>query len=167
MMISSPLYGNLIDERADKYIYVDAASSTGVLGGVLLQKIGNSSERYVPESLNLEDEVHSLIYDHQLPYEPATLYTSLPIELPKPSLRKIVPPNVHKELPLLGYTEENVMDSFFWSVVSVLALYNCKLPTSIDELKSLAVKNLKSGTLNNKLKDFVFNLNYNDYANYL
>ena len=85
MMISSPLYGNLIDERADKYIYVDAASSTGVLGGVLLQKIGNSSEKYVPECLNLEDEVHSLIYDHQLPYEPAKLYTSLPIELPKPS----------------------------------------------------------------------------------
>ena len=42
MLTSSPLYGNLIDETAEKYIYVDAASSTGVLGGVLLQKIGKA-----------------------------------------------------------------------------------------------------------------------------
>jgi hypothetical protein len=38
MLIREPLFCNLIDEKAEKFLFVDDASSTGVLGSVLLQK---------------------------------------------------------------------------------------------------------------------------------
>ncbi len=32
MLLKEPLYGNLINEKAEKFLFVDAASSTGVWG---------------------------------------------------------------------------------------------------------------------------------------
>ena len=168
MLINEPLFGNLIDEKADKLLWVDAATSSGVLGAVLAQKIvGKSGEKLIPECLDLDDEVHRILFDKELKYEPVKLYTSLPIPIPKPTLLKTVPPNILREEKLLGFTEENVHDSFFWSTISILALYNCALPTSTLELRNMALKNLKKGILNNKLKDFVFNLNFQEYQNFL
>jgi hypothetical protein len=70
----------------------------------------------------------------------------LPIILPKPSALKTVPPNIMPPTPLLGFTNENWYDSFFWSTLSVLAFYGCSTPTTL-ELRSLAMKKLKSGIL--------------------
>ena len=42
LLTKEPLYCNLIDEKADKYLCVDAATSSGVLGAVLAQKIVKS-----------------------------------------------------------------------------------------------------------------------------
>ncbi len=47
MLIREPLFCNLIDEKAEKFLFVDAASSTGVLGSVLLQKIKGNNEKIV------------------------------------------------------------------------------------------------------------------------
>ncbi len=90
----------------------------------------------------------------------------------KPSGRrstlKTRPPNVLPEGKLLGYTEENVVDSFFWSTISTLAIYNCVLPKDTKEYRTLAVKKMRKGTiLNNKLKDFTFNLNYKNYQEFI
>ncbi len=115
----------------------------------------------------MENEVHQIIYDDCLPYEPCTLYTSLPIVLPKPSLRKTVPPNIGKEPPLLGFTPENVNDSFFWSTLSVLALYSGGMNETVRNLREKAVKVLKSSILNSQLKDFIFDMNWTNYNNYL
>jgi hypothetical protein len=38
LLTREPLFGNLIDEKAEKYLWVDAATSSGTLGAVLAQK---------------------------------------------------------------------------------------------------------------------------------
>jgi hypothetical protein len=168
LLTQEPLFGNLIDETADKYLWVDAATSSGVLGAVLAQKtFGKQNEKVVPDFLDLDDEIHRIIFDKELPYEPVTLYTNLPILLPKPSVLKTVPPKITIPEKLLGFSEENYHESFFWSTISILALYGCTIPKSTLELRQLALKKLKAGILNNKLKDFTFNLNYNAYKAYL
>ena len=91
MLIGEPLFGNLINEKAEKYLYTDASTSTSTMGAVLLQKIKGNNEKVVPECLDLEDEVHRIIYDKELPYEPVKLYTSLPIEKPTPTKIKTRP----------------------------------------------------------------------------
>jgi hypothetical protein len=123
--------------------------------------------KIVPEHLDLDNEVHRIIYDKNLPYEPVKLVTALPVEKVKPTAPKTIPPNVSKEEPLLGFTEENVVDSFFWSSISIIALYNGPLPESTKVYRMQAVKKLRQGVLNNKLKDFVFNLNINKYKEFI
>ena len=100
MLVSEPLFCNLINEKAEKLPFVDAASSTGVLGSVLLQKIKGNNEKIIPEHLDLDNEVHRIIYNKDLPYEPVKLVTSLPVIKVKPA----APPNVLKEERLLGFT---------------------------------------------------------------
>jgi len=92
MLINKPLFGNLIDERAEKFMFVDAASSTGVLGCTLAQRIKGHGEKIVPDCLDLDDEVHRIIFDKELSYEPVKLYTSLPIVLPAATAVKNHPP---------------------------------------------------------------------------
>ena len=113
MLVKEPLFGNLIDETAEKYLFCDAATSTNVMGAVLLQKIRGNGEKIVPNCLDLDNEVHRIIFDKELPYEPVKLHTSLPIIPAKATTPKTRPPNVLPEGKLLGYTEENVVDSFF------------------------------------------------------
>ena len=110
MLIREPLFCNLIDERAEKFLFVDAATSTGVLGSVLLQRIKGNNEKIIPEHLDLDNEVHRIIFDKDLPYEPVKLITSFPIVKLKPTAIKTIPPNVLKEERLLGYTEQNIVD---------------------------------------------------------
>ena len=86
MLISQPLFANLINEKAEKFLFCDAATKSGVMGAVLLQKIVGNKEKIVPSCLDLEDEVHRIIYDRELPYEPVKLYTALPIIMPKACL---------------------------------------------------------------------------------
>ena len=95
------------------------------------------------------------------------LFTSLPINLPKPSLRKTVPPNIEEEPALLGFSEANVVESFFYSTISILALYGCKSPGTPCDLRKLAVKQLKKGVLANKMRDFLFNLDTRAYNEFL
>lgn len=168
MLIKEPLFCNLIDEKAEKFLWVDAATSSGVLGAVLAQKLPDKNEAtYVPDYLDLDDEVHRYIFDHHLPYAPVKLHTKLPIDKPKVSIQKTQPPNILPNEPLLGFTPENAHDSLFWAIFSILSFYNCNLPKSILELRHLAVTHLRKGILNNKLKDFTFNLDYPSYQKFL
>ena len=170
MLITEPVFCHLIDEYAEKYLWVDAATGSGVLGAVLAQKVTpNSNTKVVPTVLDLDDPVHRLIFDKELQYEPATLYTETPIVLPKPSLRKTVPPVISQQKPLLGYTDENVHDSFFWSTLSILAIYGCVSKANLTplDLRKLAVTKAKEGILATKLLDFVFNLDKDKYHKFL
>ncbi len=64
LLTKGPLFNNLIDEQAEKFLWVDAASSSSVLGAVLAQKIKvDPSEKALSLSIDLEDEVHRMIYD--------------------------------------------------------------------------------------------------------
>jgi hypothetical protein len=58
MLIREPLFCNLIEEKTEKFLFVDAASSTWVLGSVLLQKIKGNKEKIVLEYSALDNEVH-------------------------------------------------------------------------------------------------------------
>jgi hypothetical protein len=168
LLTKTPLYCHLIDEKAEKYLWVDAATSSGVLGAVLAQRIkGENNEKVLPEFIDLTDPVHQILFDLELPYQPATLYTKLPIVLPKPSVKTTVPPKITPAEKLLGYTEENCHDSLFYSVLSVLAIYNCKPPGSILELREQTVKKLKSGILIRQLLDFTFSMNYDKLNEFL
>ena len=168
LLTSEPLYCHLIDEKADKYLWVDAATSSGVLGGVLAQRVmGQSGEKVLPNHLDLEDPVHQILFDMELPYIPCTLYTELPIVLPKPSLIKTIPPKIAPLEKYLGYKLEDVPNSFFWSVLSTLAIYNCNPPGSILELREQSVKKLKQGILSKQMLDFTFKMSYNEFNAFL
>ena len=104
MLMERPLFSHLIDETAENFLFVDAASSTGILGRVLVQKKkGVHASFAVPTELNLENKIHCIIYNKKMPHVPSMLFTSLPIELPKPSLRKTVPSSIGEEPALLGW----------------------------------------------------------------
>jgi len=168
MLISQPLFCNLIKENATKYLWVDAASTSGCLGAVLAQRIDeNDVDRYIPDSINLENPVHRIIYDNNLPYQPCKLYTSFPIQVPKVTLPKTIPPDISDLDPLHGFTDANVHDSLFWSIISQFVLYGCKIPTSTLELRKLATTELKKGILSIKLKDQQFNNNHSNYRTFL
>ena len=168
MLVSEPLFNHLIDERAPKYLWVDASTSSGVLGAVLAQKRqGVPDEKIVPSTLDLDDKIHRLIFDRELQYEPAQLYLKLPITLPKPSSVKTTPPKIHTLDNYLGFTAETVHDSFFLSTASILAIYNCKQVQSTKDLRVLAVKELKKGILALKMRDFLFDNNYGNYRQFL
>ncbi|MBG0744848.1 MAG: DDE-type integrase/transposase/recombinase [Cylindrospermopsis raciborskii KL1] len=170
MLIKEPVFCHLINERAEKYLWVDAATGSGVLGAVLAQKLQtDNEEKIVPTCLDLDDPIHRIIFDKELQYEPAILYTESPIEIPKPSMRKTVPPKITQEKPLLGFTSENVHDSFFWSTLSILAIYGCASKTDFtpQDLRKLAVTKAKEGILGNKLLDFIFNLDKNAYKQFM
>ncbi|MFN9909236.1 MAG: hypothetical protein ACK56F_24480, partial [bacterium] len=87
--------------------------------------------------------------------------------MPKQTLVKTEPPKIDPPGELLGFTEENVHEAFFWSTISTLAMYGCVIPSSTLELRNKAMKKLRSGILNNKLKDFTFNLNYHKYITFV
>ena len=167
-LISEPLFNNLIDESAPKYLWVDAATGSGVVGAVLAQKKrGNPDEKVVPTCLSLDDPVHRIIFDRELTYEPVTVYSELPIALPKPSAPKTIPPDISVKEGFRDFNESNVHDSFFLGVAAILAVYNCKPINSTRELRELAVKELKKGVLALKLRDFTFNNNYGAYREFL
>jgi hypothetical protein len=139
-----------------------------VLGAVLAQRCtGAMQGDYVPPELDLSDKCHRMVFDHKPNYTPIQLFTSLPVQLPKPSLAKTRPPKVEENEPLLGYTVENVHNSFFWSVISILAVYGCKVPESTLELRKAACKKMRQTVLNNKIKDFTFNLNHRRYKQFI
>ncbi len=95
------------------------------------------------------------------------LYTELPIVLPKPSLLKTIPPKIAPLEKYLGYKLEDVPNSFFWSVLSTLAIYNCNPPGSILELREQSVKKLKQGILSKQMLDFTFKMSYNEFNAFL
>jgi hypothetical protein len=168
LLLTEPLFCNLINEKSVKYLWVDAASSSGCLGAVLAQRIqGTESEKYLPTFMNLSDPVHRTIYDKKLLYEPCKLYTSFPIETKKISYPQTIPPSIKKYDEMHGFTENNWHDSLFWSVISLMVLYNCKIPSSTLELRKLATQELKKGILSIKLKDQSFNNNHSIYRKYL
>jgi hypothetical protein len=168
MLISEPIFCNLVDEHATKYMFVDACTTTSTLGCTLLQRIDTKSDdKILPTCLNLDDKVHRIIYDRQLPYQPCKLYTSLPIVPPTPTQLKTIPPNVTPKGEWLGFTKNTIHDSFFWSVMSCYATYGCKIPDSILELREMAVKQIKKGILGIKLKDLEFNNYHNEYRQWL
>ena len=167
-LISEPLFNNLVDEKAPKYLWVDAATGSGVVGAVLAQKRkGIPDEKIVPTCLDLDDPVHRIIYDKELTYEPVKVYEDLPICLPKPSLPKTVPPDINPKKKFLAFDDLNVHDSFFLGVAAILAVYNCKPVQSTRDLRELAVKELKKGVLALKLRDFVFDNNFGAYREFL
>ena len=48
-LIKEPLFSNLIANKAEKFMFVEAASSTYVLGGTLEQRITGHGEKIVPD----------------------------------------------------------------------------------------------------------------------
>ena len=168
LLLKEPLFCNLIKENATKYLWVDAASSSSCLGAVLAQQINpNECDKPLPTFIDLEDPIHRLIYDNSFPYQPCQVFTKLPINMPKPSDLKTTPPHIKKESKLYGYTSENVHESLFWSIISIYAVYNCKLPDSTLILRKMAVSIVKEGILGIKMKDKQFNNNGFAYRTFL
>jgi hypothetical protein len=111
------------------------------LGAVLAQSTEvEKGVKQLGPNMNLNNEIHQYIYDLDLPYEPVKLYTNLPMERLTPTQRRTVPPNILPELQLLGFTKENVHDSFLWSTLSCLNVYNCTLPLDLNEYRQKMVK---------------------------
>jgi hypothetical protein len=154
MLLQEPLFCNLIHPQAVKYLWVDAASSSGCLGAVLAQRIDpDDKAKILPLHIDLENPVQRIIYDKNLPYEPCLIQQKLPVVLCKITSTKTTPPIRKHEGKFYGFKPENVDNSLFWSYISVIAVYGCKIPESTSELRKLATKETKRGILGIKLKD--------------
>ncbi len=82
-MITGPLFNNLIDEAAEKYLWVNASTSSNIVGAVLAQKRRDvPDQKIVPACLDLDDPVYRMNFDRELNYEPVPVHTQLPICLP-------------------------------------------------------------------------------------
>ena len=166
MLTQAPLYSNLIDPQAPKYLWVDASTSPGTIGAVLAQQTkGASTEKVVPACIDLDDPVHQYIFDNSLPYEPVEVLNQMPTEKYKKE-QPSKPPNVKKTEALLGYTEETAPDSLFWSIIALLHASLCTLLT-VGDLRKMAVKKVKSTQLGYKMRDFTFNLNTREYHQFM
>ena len=75
-----------------------------------------------------------MIFDHEWNYQPAKIYLKLPIAPLTPTVFKTSPPKIISHEKFMGFTEDTVVDSFFLSTASLLAVYNCKPPQSTLEL---------------------------------
>ena len=84
----------------------------------------------LPSSIELEDLVHRIIFDKGLPYEPCKLYTEWPIIPPKPSELKTLPLKVKNLGIHKGFQQKDIDNSLFWSMVSIYAVYGCKMPST-------------------------------------
>jgi hypothetical protein len=63
MLISEPIFCNLVDEHATKYMFVDACTTTSTLGCTLLQRIDSKSDdKILPTCLTLEQPPTRHIY---------------------------------------------------------------------------------------------------------
>ena len=60
--------------------------------------------KILPTFVDLEDPVHKIIYDKNLPYEPCKVFTTLPIVLPKDSLKG--------KNQIVAYLAKSVPDQF-------------------------------------------------------
>jgi hypothetical protein len=78
-------------------------------------------------------------------------------------VRKTIPPNIEPDLPYFGFTKMSVKDSFFWSLLSLMALFNCVAKYTVTELRKMALKQVKNSPLNNKVKDNLFNRDLHRY----
>jgi hypothetical protein len=68
----------------------------------------------------------------------------------------------------LGYRENDLKDSIYWSMLSILSLYGAQVKNSILEYRSMAVKEVrKGGILGIRLKDQSFNNNHAEYRQFL
>jgi hypothetical protein len=168
MLLQEPLFCNLIHPQAVKYLWVDAASSSGCLGAVLAQRIDpDDKAKILPLNIDLENPVQRIIYDKELPYEPCLIQQNLPVVLCKITSTKTTPPIRKHEGKFYGFKPENVDNSLFWSYISVIAVYGCKIPESTSELRKLATKDTKRGILGIKLKDQSFDNVHMKYRTYL
>ncbi len=61
----------------------------------------------------------------------------------------------------------NIHDSFFWCIISIYAVYGCKILESTLKLRKLAVEHVKKGILNIKLKDSHFENQHMKYRQFL
>jgi hypothetical protein len=168
MLLSKPIFCNLVDEHATKYMFVDACTTTSTLGCTLMQKIDSSTDdKILPTCLNLDDKVHRIIFDKQLPYQPCKLITKFPVEPLKPTEVRTTPPDISPRDKWLGFTKETIHDSFSWSVISCYVTYGCKIPESILELREMASKQIRKGILGIKLKDVDFNNSQPKYKQWM
>ena len=66
-----------------------------------------------------------------------------------------------------GFQQKDIDNSLFWSIVSIYAVYGCKMPSHLNELRQLTVKEVKKGILGIKLKDQIFNNYHAKYREFL
>ena len=158
-LLEKPIFSNMIDPRAKKVLFTDASpldsSSYSCCLGQIIEP--RQDEVYIPPHLTLDDEVHRIVFDNKLIYQPIPLITSeQEAKQFFSSLTKTVPP-VHNYLlnPLLGFTENNWTDSFFISIQSIMFAYRCKV-LSISEMRKLTLSQIKKTVLRLKIKDFIF-----------
>jgi hypothetical protein len=66
LLTKEPLFRNLIDETAEKYLWVDTATSSSTLGAVLAKKTyGTPGEKSLLTALDLDDPIHRYIFDKE------------------------------------------------------------------------------------------------------
>jgi hypothetical protein len=95
MLLTEPLFCHLIDEKAAKYMFVVAYTTTSTQGYTLLQRIeSHQEEKILPPCLTLNGKVHRYINDRQLNYKSCRLLTGLPIKKFKISELSTIPPKV-------------------------------------------------------------------------
>ena len=159
-LMERPIFANMIDPKSPKVLFTDASVLDNSMYACILGQIvtRDSNETYVPPYLQLEDPVHACIYDKKLSYRPVDIIRNNDSAKNFFKTLSRTEPPIHEyfEKTYLGFEENEIDDSFFISVQSCQYAYRCTVQ-NINDMRSMAVKELNKSVLRLKLNDFEFN----------
>ena len=158
-LMERPIFSNMICPKSPKILFTDASVlNNSSYSCVLAQIVENdTSESYVPPFLCLDDPVHQIIFDTKMAYQPIPIIRSIEEckEFHKSLFRTDPPLHEYLEHKYLGYTEEELNDTFFISIQSIQYAYRC-IVVPIKTLRERTVKQINKSIIRLKLKDFEF-----------
>ena len=161
-LTEKPLFCKIVHPSFQKILYTDASSAkTGSWSSVLCQVLPkDNKETFIPDYLTLDDPVHRLIFDSKLQYRPCPILRNEEVAKAFLSKTPCTEPPLHTylSLPNLGYTDNELDDSFFISIQSLQYLSRCKALDSLS-MRQATLKTLNKGVLRLKLNSFVFDNN--------
>ena len=164
-LATTPLFTNMVDPQAPKYLWTDSAVGQHAYEGAVLTQVKKYKKEapYLPEYLDLNNPVDRYIYDNQLDYEPARLWIDGKVN-DKISVR--FKKEDYLTHPFLGYTPEQFQNSLFICIQSIQKEYNCVV-TDMEELRKNCVKDLKSRITGLQMRNFSFENDYDAYRQFL
>ena len=159
LLVTKPLFSNIIIPSARKILFVDASDKgcySAVLGQLHTIKPG---QLHIPDHLLLDDPIDRIIFKHKLCYKFAPLYLHDTYILRS----KLDPPydtTPHKDpiylnTDFMGYPEDKIDDSLVYSIRSIQYAYGCQL-TEGTHLKADVIEKLKTHIARLKLLTFSF-----------
>ena len=155
MLVSTPLFSNIIEPSFKKLVFTDA-SDKGCYAGVLAQ-IQSTDQLHIPDHILLDDAVDRLILKHKLCYESVPIYLHdtfiLKSKLEQPYNKTTFKSPDYLDTLYLGYNKDTVNQSLYKAIRSVQYAYGSTMSTPA-EIKLGIKEKLKTSIYKYKILSF-------------